>query len=58
MVLKDEIRTIVKYMLDKGTDNDVIENYVDTLALISDVYTSQVLDEVMESIKKEINTNK
>lgn len=43
MDLKKELRIMVKYMLAKEKqDSDVVENYVDTLALINDTYIEQL----------------
>lgn len=43
MDLKKELRIMVKYILPKEQhDNDVIENYVDTLALINEEYVKQL----------------
>jgi len=43
MELKKELRIMVKYMLAKEKqDSDVVENYVDTLALINDTYIEQL----------------
>lgn len=43
MDLKKELRTMVKYILPKEEhDKDVIENYVDTLALINEEYVKQL----------------
>jgi hypothetical protein len=43
MELKKELRIMVKYILAKEKqDNDVVENYVDTLALINETYVEQL----------------
>ena len=43
MDLKKELRIMVKYILPKEEhDKDVIENYVDTLALINEEYVKQL----------------
>ena len=43
MDLKKELRIMVKYILPpEDRDNDVIENYVDTLALINEEYVKQL----------------
>jgi len=43
MDLKKELRIIVKYILPpEDRDNDVIENYVDTLTLINEEYVKQL----------------
>ena len=44
MDLKKELRIIVEYILPtEDRDKDVIENYVDTLALINEEYTKQLI---------------
>lgn len=43
MELKKELRIMVKYILAKEKqDNDVVENYVNTLALINETYVEQL----------------
>lgn len=42
MNIKEEFRKIVKYMLDDDASSDLIENYVDTLALINEEYVKQL----------------
>lgn len=43
MDLKEELRIMVKYILpEEDQDNDIVENYVDTFALINEEYIKQL----------------
>ena len=50
---RDQFKEMVTYLMDEGTDNEVIESYVDTFMLIHNEQTITLESKIDESFEEE-----